>query len=515
MTEKRSGEDPALSGDLEFLWKILENTEESLAVLDYTGQIFLTNKAFQKTFGFKKDNYQNHNVCELLIPRDRPKLQKKILRCQTRLKKESDITLIAQVKNGIVDICGSLTPLSHNDRLFLLFSIKDISSLIKEEERIKTLERLATIGTFASGIVHEFNNVLTGIRGYSQLAKEGLSNRELISKAFDIIESESRRGADLCRNMSLYSSRTKITPEPTCLTELIDTVLSLHEKFFLKGNICIVRNYMEVPVINMDRSQIHQVLHNLIINACHAILPKGSGTININLRELKNDIVIEIMDTGIGIESWNISRIFDPFFTSKGAIGLNISGREIKGSGLGLSVSNSIIKKHKGTLTVKSVVDEGSCFTVKLPKIIPHQMQIKEKQREQVFHYLSSKPQRILVVDDESSIREMLFRALTEIQMDVTLAKNAEEAENLCKSYPFDIIFLDYILPEMNGDKLIPIIKEHLPQSKIIFISGWSSSPLKKKDLEKRVHAWIEKPFNIRQIFDCIQQLDHGSEIKH
>ena len=124
-------------------------------------------------------------------------------------------------------------------------------------------------------------------------------------------------------------------------------------------------------------------------------------------------------------------------------------------------------------------------------------------------------PQRILVVDDESSIREMLFRALTEIQMDVTLAKNAEEAENLCKSYPFDIIFLDYILPEMNGDKLIPIIKEHLPQSKIIFISGWSSSPLKKKDLEKRVHAWIEKPFNIRQIFDCIQQLDHGSEIKH
>jgi YesN/AraC family two-component response regulator len=93
------------------------------------------------------------------------------------------------------------------------------------------------------------------------------------------------------------------------------------------------------------------------------------------------------------------------------------------------------------------------------------------------------------------------------MSMDVTLARNAEEAIALCKSESFDIIFLDYILPEMNGDSIIPVIKQYLPGSKIVMISGWTSSPLKKKKIERSVNAWIDKPFDLARIISCISEL--------
>jgi DNA-binding NtrC family response regulator len=121
----------------------------------------------------------------------------------------------------------------------------------------------------------------------------------------------------------------------------------------------------------------------------------------------------------------------------------------------------------------------------------------------------------VLVVDDEISVREMLFRALTSVSMDVALARNAEEAMVLCRSERFDVVFIDYILPGMNGDTLVPIVKELIPGAKIVMISGWVSSPLKKRTIEKSVHAWIDKPFDVSQIFSCIRRLAPGDATGH
>ena len=408
-----------------------------------------------------------------------------------------------------VPVLLSFYPVHINSFLYCMIIVNDLTENEKYNEKIAHLQKLASIGTFAAGIVHEFNNVLTGIKGYSQLARKDYANREMLDKAFSIIESESQRGAELCKNMNYYSSSTKINPEPVILSDIIDTVISLQHKYLSNENIEIVKNIQHVPAAMVDKFQLQQVLLNLIINARHALMPKDGGIITISLSLANDSIHITIEDTGIGIDKENVKRIFDPFYTSKGVIGESVSNYKIKGTGLGLAVSKSIIKKHGGSIEVASTPARGAVFTIKLP-FKPANQHTGDRLQPvpDAFPPMESrKPLKVLVVDDEMPIREMLFRALTDMNIMVTLAKNAEEGVTQCKAEKYDVIFLDYVLPEMNGDKLIPVIKEYSPASKIVFISGWDSSPQKKKNLESSVHAWIDKPFNLTQILACLNDI--------
>jgi PAS domain S-box-containing protein len=500
----------------DYTLQILANISECITVIDSRGIILYANPPFLRLFHIRGNNFSGEHIKDFITGGDIKKLLR-ILSAPAGSHKSHYTIEMRGKKRDFSEFpfsCRVTTLPLEGDTDFLL-GITDLTPSIETNARIEQLQNLASIGTFASGVVHEFNNLLTGIRGYAQLASPDLMNKNLLEKAFAIIEAECQRGSELCKNMSLYSSRSQINPEAVSLKMLAETVLSLQKRFFLQENISVVQDISEIPPVMVDKFQIQQVLLNLIINARHALIPKGGGIITLRIREQKSCIVIEVEDNGIGIDSQNISRIFDPFFTSKGPIGVNRSGREIKGSGLGLAVSHSIVKKHKGTITVISEPGSGSCFTVQLPKFFAEPKQPAEKKADHLHQIISRKPLKVLVVDDEPSIRELLFKALTAISMDVMLARNAEEAMSLCKSDRFDIVFLDYILPEMNGDHLIPIIKEYLPQTKIVMISGWTSSPVKKKTIEKNVHAWIDKPFDITQIFNCIRELAADEAVKH
>jgi len=207
---------------------------------------------------------------------------------------------------------------------------RDLSETEKYIEKIAHLQKLASIGTFAAGIVHEFNNVLTGIKGYSQLARKDYTNSEMLDKAFSIIESESQRGAELCKNMNYYSSSTKINPEPVMLNDIVDTVIALQNNYLSTEGIEISTNLQALPLVLVDKFQLQQVLLNLVINARHAIMPKGGGSIEISLSLVDEEIQFHISDTGIGIDRDNVKRIFDPFYTSKGVIGKSVSNYKIK-----------------------------------------------------------------------------------------------------------------------------------------------------------------------------------------
>ncbi len=500
----------------DYLHSILENISECVTIIDAKGIILYANPPFLGLFKIRGDNFRGEDIKDFICSADVKKFLRLLSRCTSSPRPHHTLQ-VRGIKRDFSEFQAScrITPLPAGAQTDFLLAVTDMTPDIEMNTRIDQLQNLASIGTFASGVVHEFNNVLTGIRGYAQLASPDLTDTGLLKKAFTIIEAECQRGSELCKNMSLYSSRLQINPEPVSLTDLVETVLTLQKKFFLQENISIIKEVSTVPPVMMDKFQIQQVLLNLIINARHAIIPKGSGTITLRIKEQKACIIIQVEDDGIGIDSKNITRIFDPFFTSKGPIGVNRSGKEMKGSGLGLAVSSSIISKHKGSITVRSRQGSGSCFTVRLPKVYGRISAVVEVKPESMYNAVSRKPLKVLVVDDEMSIRELLFKALTAISMEVTLARNAEEAIHLCKSDRFDLVFLDYILPEMNGDNLIPVIKEYLPHTKIVMISGWASSPGKKKTIEKSVHAWIDKPFDIAQIFNCIKELSIDDRIKH
>lgn len=502
------------NSDENLIYNIISNLEECIAIINNKGVIISANPSFLKLFNIQGEHYRGEDFFNFIAKSYRKKIQNLLKKSPSKLKPYYILDM-QSIKKDFIEFQSRcrVIPIIRPDKTWFILNVIDQTPKIDTANKLEHLHNLASIGTFATGIAHEFNNALTGIRGYAQLASKDMTNVLLLEKAFAIIEAECIRGSDLCKNMSLFSSRTQINPEPVLLKDLIETVLTLQRKFLTHENIDIHKQINYINPVMLDKFQIQQVLLNLIINARHAIIPKGKGRIIITAFEDKKNIIIEIADNGIGISDNDLPKIFDPFFTSKGPIGLNISGKEIKGTGLGLAVSHSIIKKHKGSISVKSKPNYGSSFTIKLPKInapVINNLDYIDEKKHYVHNISTYKALKVLVVDDEISIRELLFKTLTEIEMTVSLARNAEEALALCKSEKFDIIFLDYILPEMNGDNLIPLIKEHLPESKIVMISGWTSSPVKKKKIEKKVNAWIEKPFNISQIFSCIQELAPG-----
>ncbi len=497
-------------------WDIITHLPESCAVINGKGIILDVNTAFMGMFGIGGSHLSGEALSDFISPADRKGFLSLLARAAAARRRPGTHEFTCERRDGTrFPAVIRVSTLKPGTQATILVQIHDRTGEIETTERMEHLQSLASIGTFASGVVHEFNNVLTGIRGYAQLAARDLANTGLLEKAFSIIEDECRRGSDLCKNMGLYSSRTQLNPEPVSLSEIFETVIALQRKYLAQEGIEVITGIDDLPPLMLDRFQIQQVLLNLLINARHAIIPKGKGVIRLQARGHRDTVSITVADDGIGIDRLNIARIFDPFYTSKGPIGIGRTGAEIKGSGLGLAVSNAIVKKHGGSISVESTPGEGSCFTVKLPRVHAREAARKHvPEKPAPFPWLRH-PLNVLVVDDEMSIRELLFRALTARNIAVTLARNAEEAAMLCRAERFDVVVLDYILPEKNGDHLIPVIKEHLPDAKIIMISGWSSSPLKKKKIGKEVSAWIEKPFEIGDLLTTLSELTADQGLKH
>lgn len=235
----------------------------------------------------------------------------------------------------------------------------------EEKERFQAQlaysDKMAGIGTLAGGIAHEFNNLLQIIRGYAEFAQETRRQKD-IEEALDTIISNSDKAGKIIKDLLLFSSQEESEKELCDITELIELVLSLLENQLKKENIRLVRKYEDIPKIKVNKAEIRQVFLNIITNARDAMLPEG-GKLEIGVKQVKKNVEVSFTDTGRGIEGENLKKVFDPFHTTKGALG----GSDIPGIGLGLFVSYRIVQRYGGTVGVESRVNKGTTFTVKLP----------------------------------------------------------------------------------------------------------------------------------------------------
>ena len=246
------------------------------------------------------------------------------------------------------------------ERTLLTFS--DVSREREEEEKLYLTYRLASLGEMAAGLAHELNNPLTGILALSQL----LTNSNLPAEHKEDIEciySEAKRAADIVKNVLLFARNKTGENGQSSVNEVIKDVLRLREYEERTSNITVVTNLEEnLPDIPLEKGQLQQVLLNLISNAEAAIKEVNRpGIITVATQRVNNHVNITFSDNGCGIKKQIMPRIFDPFFTTK-EIG--------KGTGLGLSICYSIIVKHGGKISVKSQVNEGTTFTIRMPVVI-------------------------------------------------------------------------------------------------------------------------------------------------
>jgi len=388
----------------------------------------------------------------------------------------------------------------------------DITERKKMEEELLKAQKLESVGILAGGIAHDFNNILTVILGNISITK---SEAEPESRMFNYLskaESACGRAKNLTQQLLTFAKGGAPVKKIVSLAGLLKESVS----FALHGtNInCEFSLAKDLSPVEVDEGQISQALNNLIINAEQA-MPEG-GTIkleaeNINLRDGEipplgrgKYVRIALRDRGIGIPARHLGKIFDPFFSTKE-----------KGSGLGLSTVYSIVTNHSGTVMVESQIGEGTTFFIYLPA-----SERAPEEKEKTEKKIASGAGRILVMDDEIAVREVIAEHLEKIGYQTECAADGTEAVTIYRKAaqtgrPFNAVILDLTVPGGGGGReTLQELKKIDPGVKAIVASGYSTDPVISDYKEYGFRGIITKPFKMNELSDVLRNviMDEGNE---
>jgi len=373
----------------------------------------------------------------------------------------------------------------------------------KLEDKSHVANRLAAVGEMAAGIAHEINNPLTGVLGFSQMLLQREDLPEEIKAELKLIADGSQRVADIVRRLLTFARQAKPIKTLVNLNDIIDNTLKLREYVLKTNNIQVVKRYdADLPSTIADPGQLQQVFLNLIVNAEQAMKKaNGKGMLTITTETKDNNIFISFQDDGPGISKENLGHLFEPFFTTKD-VG--------EGTGLGLSLSRSIILEHNGIMRVDSEFGHGATFTIELPII--EELPIEDEAINKITQGQLSlvKSGRIMVVDDESGVRTLLEKLLTPMGYSVETVNDTDTVLNILKAgEKYDVVLLDIRMPGMSGTELYTHILEKAPalKGRIIIITGDVMGLDIKDFLTKNNLPSLAKPFDIKLLKERIEDI--------
>ncbi|MCK5673978.1 MAG: PAS domain S-box protein [Spirochaetales bacterium] len=394
-------------------------------------------------------------------------------------------------------------------------NILEVQEDITEEKGLKEqlmhAQKLEAVGTLAGGIAHDFNNILSVILGYSEYLLSKLDKEDKIYPMMEDIREASNRGASLTGQLLAFSRKQTVQMTSLNLNILLKNIKKMLLRLIgedVKLSLNLEDNLWQVKA---DHGQMDQIIMNMVINSSHAMPDGGSliiGTGNIDIKisdpKLKPGIGVgkfvffSIKDTGCGIDDSKLSRIFDPFFTTK-PIG--------KGTGLGLSVVYGIVEQHEGWIDVKSIAGKGTEFIIYLP-VLEKPESVYSETNLQIPNQ-AGKGERILLVEDDMSLRSFAEKILTENGYIVFSASSVNEVFDLfdIESGIFDIIFSDVMLPDINGVKLVEFLLERNPQVKILLTSGYTDEKSHWDYIENKGYNFLQKPYTMDTLLIKISEV--------
>jgi two-component system, cell cycle sensor histidine kinase and response regulator CckA len=396
----------------------------------------------------------------------------------------------------------------------VITSFTDITEKKQLEAQFLRTQRLESLGTLAGGIAHDLNNILTPILGVVQLLPLKLPYLdERTQNLLTLLETSAQRGVDLVKQILSFTRGIEGKPNLFQVRHLISEIRQIIQQTFPKSIELSIDLPANLQTIAADATQLHQVFMNLCINARDA-MPQG-GVLSISAENFYVDenyarmnleacvgpyLVLSFADTGMGIAPEILDRIFDPFFTTK-EIG--------KGTGLGLSTVIGIVKNHRGFLKVESKVGKGTRFRIYLPAV-----ESLETQPEQAIAPLGGQGELVLVVDDESSIREIIQASLEQSNYQVVTASNGVEAIALYAERKHEIkaILLDMMMPSLDSVTIIMTLQQINPNVAIIAVSGLATNDAVAKATSPCVKHFLAKPFTAQEILTALQTALQRSE---
>ena len=515
VSDRKKAEKDLIASKQRFI-QLAQATFEAIFITDQD-KISEINQSAINMFGYSRDELIGMSISDLVTPVHKEIVNEIFIENTgphkaTGIKKDSSVFFI--------ELHGK--DIDYDNKKLKVLAITDITEKVEAdkqkevlEEQLQQAQKMEAIGSLAGGVAHDFNNLLQVIRGFSEMAVKKLNKSDSVSKDVLQIISTTEKASQLTKQLMAFSRKQTYQPVVLDLNALITELEKIVARL-LSTDILIQKNLEDnLPMIFADPGQVEQVLINLIVNARDAINENKNGfakkieittsKVNIDDKFVSSHIDIkqgdhvcmEIKDSGCGMSKEIQKRIYEPFFTTK---------PEGKGTGLGLSTVYGIIKQNNAGIDLESKVNLGTSFKIYWPST---EDDIKKTVIENTSSDESKGNETILLVEDEEGIRNFAVISLQQKGYIVHIADNGKKALQLIEDeqIQFDLLVSDLNMPDMNGDELISILYEKMPNLKVLVISGYSDDFISNNGfLDKKVN-FLQKPFSIKKLIHKVRTI--------
>ncbi len=511
ITERKQAEE-ALAAEKERLVVTLASIGDAVVATDVEGRITFLNNVAERLTGWSREEALGLPLDEVL----------QILNQNTRARCESPVAKVLETgavgglanhavlvaRNGaerVIADGGAPIHDVHGQLIGVVLVFRDVTDKERMDQELARAQKLESIAVLAGGIAHDFNNILTGVIGYLSLARHSLAGDNQTSLRLQEAEKAALRAKELTQQLLTFSKGGAPVLKPLHLPELIKDAVA----FALRGSATVAEYAIASDLwpVEADRGQLGQALSNVALNAVQA-MPDG-GHLHVRAQNVLLDanrfaelpagryVEISLRDEGIGIPERLLDRIFDPYYTTKQ-----------RGSGLGLATTYSIVKKHDGHISVESVLEAGSTFTLYLPATA---RVVEEAAGARVE--APSGGGRVLIMDDEAVVRSLVATTLSGYGFSVESARDGSEALELYRKAkdaerPFDAVILDLTVPGgMGGKEAARRLQEIDPQARIIVSSGYSNDPVMADYRNYGFSAVLTKPYGVGEMLTALREM--------
>lgn len=387
-----------------------------------------------------------------------------------------------------------------------LLNVRNLSSVKRLEQKLVRSEQLANLGQLASGIAHDFNNLLVGILGLSDVLLTKSADQD-DQHLLEMLRQSALDGAQMIRQLqALGSGKRENSFESVDIAKIVRDVIELtrsrwaSETHFPKAPIEVVFEAGPLPTFRGNPTELREVFTNLVLNAVDAMPEGGKLNIKIQNHREKEEVWVSVRDNGTGMTEEIKQHLFEPFFTTKFQ----------DSQGLGLSVSKSIIARHEGSIEVESRLNEGSCFTIKLP-LKPAALAPAPRKITTPVN-----PMRVLVVDDDPKLLYVLKRILEIDHHEVTITGSGVEAVKLFTGQPdsYDLVLTDINLKDLNGWQIAQAIRLVRPDLPLIVITGGAINLQPEKLRHYAITEVISKPYSLEDLQAVIRKLGNPTQMQ-
>ncbi|MEX2178981.1 MAG: PAS domain S-box protein [Gemmatimonadaceae bacterium] len=513
ISDRRLAEDALQRAEARFR-ALIGAMQDVILVLDHEGTyVDIAPSATDKLYRKPADllGRRLHDI----FPRDRADHFLGMIRRALETRAPVECSYDLHVNGGTLCFEATISPLP-DDRV--VWVARDVSARSRAEQALRESEvqlrqsqKMEAVGQLAGGIAHDFNNLLMAIMSNAELAALDVPAGSPAIDSIDEIRSASRRARELTQQLLAFSRKQVLQPRVLDMTAVVRDAEQILRRLIGEDIAMTVALDPETGHVRADPGQLGQVLVNLCVNARDA-MPQG-GQIGIQSSNRDVDaveaeahpglrpgryVVLQVRDTGLGMDEETRKRVFEPFFTTKPAG---------SGTGLGLSTAYGIVKQSGGYIAVESAEGRGAVFSVYLPRVFESADPVPST--SQLVKPGSANGRTILLVEDEAAVREAARRMLRKHGFTVIEAKNGQDALALWEGHAdeVDVVLTDVVMPTMGGAQLARTLRERRPDLRVVFMSGYTQGTLELSSMDAAATRFLPKPFTADQLVGALREL--------